>query len=136
MTATGVRSSCETAATNSICCLASVCARRADTTMSPMAVLSSSRMPELSIKLRLRTLATAASSEPARWVAATRQRPSNRPRLRPRSGTGRPSLVARPSLPPRRRSCSIETTMRSPDPGGGGSRTLAVPPPFLVIMKI
>ena len=37
ITDTGVRSSCDTAATNSICCRARSCARRADTAINPIA---------------------------------------------------------------------------------------------------
>ena len=76
ITDTGVRSSCDTAATNSICCRASACARRADTTIRPTASVSSINTLELIIRLRARTCATAASSDPERCFAISTQRPS------------------------------------------------------------
>ncbi len=109
MTDTGVRSSCETAATNSICWRASVCARLADTTMRPIAVVRRRRMPELNRRLLRRTVATAASSDPARCTAASCHRPSNAPRVGASAAVGG-------SGPPRR-SCSTEMTMRSSEPG-------------------
>ena len=54
MTATGVRSSCDTPATNSICCRASRCARRDVSASSATLTVSSSSTPKLMPRLRRR----------------------------------------------------------------------------------
>ena len=95
ITDTGVRSSCDTAATNSSCCRASRSARRADTTISPIAVASSARMPELRMKLRVRAAATAASSDPARCLATSRQCPSPPGNARPCTDSAAAIVLAR-----------------------------------------
>ena len=74
MTATGVRSSCDTPATNSICCCASRSARRDVAVSITTANVRSSRMPELMARLRRRIVPTAASSDPLWCCTSRRQR--------------------------------------------------------------
>ena len=107
ITASGVRSSCDTPATNSTCCRARRRARAADTTASAVAAARSSSTPELSARLRRRVRATAASSEPRRCCTASVQAPAPRSlermaarcsRGRSRRGPSPPSGRAAPSL--------------------------------------
>ena len=78
MTASGVRSSCETVATNSICCAASRSDRRALSTTRPTPDASTARMPKLRYRLRRRARATAASSDPAEcWTTNCHAGPAN-----------------------------------------------------------
>ena len=74
MTDTGVRSSCDTAATNSICCRARRSARSAVIASTATLPNISSRTPKLSARLLVRAALTAASSEPARCRATRRHR--------------------------------------------------------------
>ena len=74
MTASGVRSSWETAATNSICWRASSCARRVERIRRPTLAPSTARMLELTIRFRRRTALTAASSDPDGCLTIRRQR--------------------------------------------------------------
>ena len=77
MTASGVRSSCDTVATKSICCAASFSERRALRRMRPTLTRSVARIPKLRYRFRTRRRATAASSDPAACCSCTRQ-PLNR----------------------------------------------------------
>ena len=94
ITDTGVRSSCDTPATNSICCRASACARRAAITISPTLTVISMSMPKLRARLRQRAWLTAASSEPARCRTSSRQRSASSP--------GRGALLSPGRRPPNR----------------------------------
>ena len=89
ITAIGVRSSCETPATNSICWRASRCARLDAWASSATLTESRSSTPKLMPRLRRRTLATAASSDPLACWTATSHRPrfGGGPAARP-SGSG------------------------------------------------
>ena len=68
ITASGVLSSCDTAATNSICCRASSCARRVGRDEQSDAGAEQPRMLVLTSRFRRRTLLTAASSDPGRML--------------------------------------------------------------------
>ena len=74
ITASGVRSSCDTAATNSICWRASSCARRVERISRPTLAPSTARMLELMRRFRRRPAFTAPSSDPDGCVTTSRQR--------------------------------------------------------------
>ncbi len=82
ITLSGVRSSCETPATNSSRSCASRCARRDATSTTPMPAARISSMPRLAARFHRRVRATASSSDPSRWTSARRhtaRRPSGAP---------------------------------------------------------
>ena len=95
MTARGVRSSCETPATNSTCRSARRRARWAETTIKTALARSRARTPPLTARLRRRTAATTASTEPARCRARRRQWPGWPPRRRAASALRRTATAPR-----------------------------------------
>ena len=96
MTASGVRSSCETVATNSICCAASFSDLRALITIRPTPAINTPRMPKLVVRFRRRACATASSSDPAPCCRMMRH-PGNETR------SGNPSAMVAPAA---ERSCT------------------------------
>ena len=73
ITASGVRSSCETVATNSSCWRARSCARRVDSTRNPTLTPRMPRMLVLTSRFRRLTALTACSSDPDGCFTSRRQ---------------------------------------------------------------